>query len=66
MCLYCSERICAHIVSVEQGEDWSPGVSAYVMGGALHVEVDADDNYYFAAPVNYCPMCGRELGGDAS
>ena len=66
MCIYCNSAVSAHIISVEQVEDWSPGVSAYVMGGALHVEVDADDNYEFEAPVNYCPMCGRKLVGDAS
>ena len=66
MCIYCNSFVSAHIVSAEQGEDWSPGVSAYVMGGALHVEVDADSYYEYEAPINYCPMCGRDLGGDAS
>lgn len=65
MCIYCGNRISAHIIHEEQGEDWSPGVSAYVMGGALHVEVYEDSYYEYEAPINYCPMCGRKLGGEA-
>lgn len=67
MCIYCGFGLSAHIIHEEQGEDWSPGVTAYVMDGALHVDIDSDACWEFEAPINYCPMCGRDLrGGDAS
>lgn len=56
----------AHIISEEQDEGGSPCACAYIMDGSLCVDIDADDFYEFGAPVNYCPMCGRRLGGDAS
>lgn len=65
MCIYCNERVFAHVIHEEQGEDWSPGVTAYIMGGALHVEIDGDACWGYEAPINFCPMCGRKLGGDA-
>lgn len=66
MCMFCGYGFVSHIIREEQGEDWSPGVSAYVMGDALHVDIDGDSFWEFKAPINYCPMCGRYLRGDAS
>lgn len=66
MCNYCGDGISAHIIHEEQGEEWSPGVTAYVMVGALHVDIDADACWEYEATDNYCPMCGRKLGGDAA
>ena len=70
MCIYCNSAVSAHIISVEQGEDWSPGVSAYVMGGALHVEAAADEwNTRYAGVTNlpitvhdirHCPLCKND------
>ena len=67
MCIYCNKRVFAHIISADQGEDWSPGIAAYIMDGKLRVEVDADACWEYEAPINFCSMCGRDLrGGDAS
>ena len=64
MCVYCGNGMSAHIISEEQGEDLTPGLYAYIMGGLLHIDIDGDAWYEFEAPVNYCLMCGRKLGGD--
>ena len=65
MCIYCGNRISAHIIHEEQGEDWSPGVSVCVADGVLRVSIEEDDYWEYAGTINYCPMCRRKLGGDA-
>ena len=66
MCIYCGDGISAHIIHEEQGEDWSPGVSVCVIDGVLRVGIDADEYREYEEPINCCPMCGRNLGGEAS
>lgn len=59
-------RFVAGRIGDERGEGRSPGASACVVGGALHVDIDAGDSYDSEAPAIFCPMCACDLKGGAS
>lgn len=63
MCEYCEGRR-----PVLESDDGFTGADAYVNRCELAVSFRCDDWTYnadFSALINFCPMCGRKLGGDA-
>lgn len=63
MCGYCEGE---H--HVEFYDDGFETVEVVIVCDKLYVDVHCDDYMYnvnTSTPINYCPMCGRKLGGDA-
>lgn len=63
MCEYCEGKHHVHLY-----DDGFETVEVLIVCRRLYVDVSCDDYTYnvnTSAPINFCPMCGRELGGGA-
>ena len=62
MCGYCEGK--HHVLAYDDGFET---VDVSIVCGKLCVDFHCDDDTYnvnTSTPINYCPMCGRKLGGD--
>lgn len=55
MCDYCTAWFHEAIV------DTGTLCASVTTGGELYVDYHGVDQEYYMAPINYCPMCGRDL-----
>lgn len=59
MCEYCEH---GELVPWRYADGFEGWIEVYIEHGELIVTIGSDE---LAIPVNACPMCGRDLRGDA-
>lgn len=64
MCKYCTGWYATH-ARIVRSDFVKAAIRKRLGRSFLVIAADhGDDHDYVEAPINYCPMCGRKLGGD--
>lgn len=67
MCEYCESHAEFNVVPMDVGDAMTPTISINYRS-ELSIFTDSrefgEPDDYWTVPINYCPMCGRELVGE--